>query len=94
MTEQVRFRIDRNLVREAQKVCEDLGMTPTQAVSMFFAQLIKVRGLPFRPSNFPALEEYASTTEQAPLAEAGARRELDADERAGKLMPFKGKLPS
>jgi addiction module RelB/DinJ family antitoxin len=37
MTEQVRFRINRDLVKEAEEVCQELGMTPSQAVSMFFA---------------------------------------------------------
>jgi len=94
MTEQVRYRINRNLVKRAEKVCDELGMTPTQAVSMFFAQLVKLGGLPFRPSSFPALEEYGATMADAQAAEAKAREELDADERAGRLVPFKGKLPS
>ena len=94
MTEQVRYRINRNLVKRAEKVCDDLGMTPTQAVSMFFAQLVKLGALPFRPSSFPALEEYGATVADAQAAEARAREELDADERAGRLVTFKGKLPS
>ena len=94
MTEQVRYRINRNLVKRAEKVCDELGMTPTQAVSMFFAQLVKLGGLPFRPSSFPALEEYGASMADAQAAEAKAREELDADERAGRLVPFKGKLPS
>jgi len=60
---------------------------------MFFAQMVKVGGVPFRPSNFPALEEYGVTLAEAEAAEARARRELDADEKAGKLVEFKGKLP-
>ena len=94
MTEQVRYRINRNLVKRAEKVCDELGMTPTQAVSMFFAQLVKLGGLPFRPSNFPALNEYGATVADAQAAEARAREELDADEKAGRLVTFKGKLPS
>jgi addiction module RelB/DinJ family antitoxin len=50
MTEQVHFRIERNLVKRAKRICAHLGITPTQAVSMFFAQLVRNRGLPFRPS--------------------------------------------
>jgi addiction module RelB/DinJ family antitoxin len=94
MTEQVRYRINRSLVKKAERVCGDLGMTPTQAVSMFFAQLVKLGALPFRPSNFPALEEYGATVADAETAEAKARKELDADEKAGRLVTFKGKLPS
>jgi len=28
---------------------------------MLFTQLVKLRGLPFRPSEFPALEEYGAS---------------------------------
>jgi addiction module RelB/DinJ family antitoxin len=56
MTEQVHYRIDRALVKKAKKVCGDLGITPTQAVSMFFAQLVKARGFPFRPTTQPPME--------------------------------------
>jgi addiction module RelB/DinJ family antitoxin len=92
MTEQVRYRIDCNLVREAEKVCEDLGMSPTQAVSMFFAQLVKLRGLPFRPSGFPALDEYGVSLAEAEAAVEMAKRELAADAKAGRLVEFTGKL--
>jgi addiction module RelB/DinJ family antitoxin len=51
MTEQVHYRIDRKLVKRAKRICGDLGITPTQAVSMFFAQLVRSRGLPFRPTS-------------------------------------------
>ena len=46
---------------QAERVCEDLGLSPTQAVSLFFAQLVKLGALPFRPSTFPALDEYGAT---------------------------------
>jgi antitoxin component of RelBE/YafQ-DinJ toxin-antitoxin module len=93
MTEQVRFRIEKDLVARAEKVCADLGLTPTQAVSMFFAQLVKLGGLPFRPSAFPVLEEYGVSLSQAEAATGAARRELQADDKAGRFVEFKGKLP-
>ena len=93
MTEQVRYRIDKKLVKEAEKVCQELGLAPSQAVSMFFAQLVRVGGLPFRPSKFPTLDEYGATLAEAEAAEAHARRELRADEKAGRLVEFRGKLP-
>ena len=92
MTEQVRYRIDKKLVKEAERVCKEIGLSPSQAVSMFFAQMVKVGGVPFRPTSFPALEEYGATLAEAEAAELQARRELDADERAGRLLEFKGKL--
>lgn len=88
MNEQIRLRIDGQLVEEADAVCKEIGITPTAAVSMFFAQLVKLRALPFRPSNFPALDEYGVTLEQATAAEDAALKEI----RAGKTKEFSGKL--
>jgi addiction module RelB/DinJ family antitoxin len=93
MTEQVRYRIDKNLVREAGKVFESIGVPPSAAVSMFFAQVVNQRGLPFRPAEFPALEEYGATLGDVVRVEREARAELAADKEAGRLVEFKGKLP-
>ena len=92
MTEQIRLRIDRRLVEEADEVCREMGITPTAAVSMFFAQMVKLRGLPFRPSDFPALDEYGVTLAQATAAEDSALAEISAARKAGKLKAFSGKL--
>lgn len=93
MTEQVRYRIDKNLVRAAAKVFDAMGVTPSAAVSMFFAQVVNQRGLPFKPSEYPALEEYGATLEEVARAEREARMELAADKQAGRLVEYKGKLP-
>jgi hypothetical protein len=60
---------------------------------MFFAQLVKLQTLPFRPSEFPALEEYGATLADSEAAEARMRKELEADRKAGKVIEFTGKLP-
>ena len=93
MTEQVRYRIDKKLVREAGKVFDAIGLPPSTAVSMFFAQVVHQRGLPFKPAEFPALEEYGANLEDVARAERDARTELAADKQAGRLVEFKGKLP-
>ena len=93
MTEQIRYRIDRELVRKARKVCRDIGMTPTQAVSAFFAQMVNIGGLPFRPSSYPALEEYGVTPAQAEAALAPITKELRQEFEAGQMVEFKRKLP-
>jgi addiction module RelB/DinJ family antitoxin len=92
MTEQIRLRIDKELAEEADEVCREIGITPTAAVSMFFAQMVKLRGLPFRPSDFPALEEYGVTLAQATAAEDSALAEMASSRKAGKLETFTGKL--
>jgi addiction module RelB/DinJ family antitoxin len=93
MTEQVRYRLDKKLVREAEQVCQELGLAPSQAVSMFFAQLVKLRAVPFRPSEFPALEEYGATLPEADAAEAAALDEIMIGHKTGKVFRFTGKLP-
>ena len=92
MTEQIRLRIDTDLAEEADEVCREIGITPTAAVSMFFAQMVKLRGLPFRPSDFPALDEYGVTLAQATVVEDSALAEIALSRKAGKLTPFTGKL--
>jgi addiction module RelB/DinJ family antitoxin len=92
MTEQIRLRIDKRLAREAEAVCRKLGMTPTAAVSMFFAQMVKLGGLPFRPTDFPALDEYGVTVADAETAEDTALAEIEADRKAGRLVEFNGRL--
>jgi len=92
MTEQIRLRIDSQLAEEADVVCREIGITPTAAVSMFFAQMVKLRGLPFRPSDFPALDEYGVTLAQATAAEDSALAEIALSRKAGKLETFTGKL--
>jgi addiction module RelB/DinJ family antitoxin len=92
MTEQIRLRIDRQLAAEAHDICREIGITPTAAVSMFFAQMVKLRGLPFRPSDFPALDEYSVTLDQASLAEDAALAEIASSRETGGLKPFAGAL--
>jgi addiction module RelB/DinJ family antitoxin len=92
MTEQIRLRIDSQLAEEAGVVCREIGITPTAAVSMFFSQMVKLRGLPFRPSDFPALDEYGVSLAQATAAENSALAEIAASRKTGRLAPFNGKL--
>jgi hypothetical protein len=59
---------------------------------MLFAQLVRLRALPFRPSEFPALEEYGATLAEAEAAEDRALKEIESDRKAGKVVRFTGKL--
>ncbi len=93
MSEIARTRIDAKLKREAEAVLDEIGLSPRAALEMFYAQIIKLRGLPFRPSAFPVLEEYGVTLAQASRAEASATSELDAERKAGRMQTFTGKLP-
>jgi addiction module RelB/DinJ family antitoxin len=92
MTEQVRYRIDRDLVRKAEEVGKELGVSPSQLISLFFSQLVKLRALPFRPSEFPVLEEFGADLKQAESAENRALKEIAEERKAGRVFEFTGKL--
>jgi addiction module RelB/DinJ family antitoxin len=93
MSDIARSRIDSGLKREAEAVLMEIGLTPRTALELFYAQVVKLRGLPFRPSAFPVLEEYGVTGAQATAAVDSAIKELDADRKAGRMQTFTGKLP-
>jgi antitoxin component of RelBE/YafQ-DinJ toxin-antitoxin module len=82
MTEQVRYRIERCLVREAEKARDELGLSPSLVISMTFAQPVRLRASPFRLSEFQGLEEHVATLAEADAAEEGALREIDRDRQA------------
>ena len=92
MSETVRIRIKPQLARDAAAVCEKIGISPSAAVSLFFAQMVKAGGLPFRPSEFPALEDYGATLAEATAAEDRALAEMSRDRKAGKTKRFTGEL--
>lgn len=89
MSEIYRSRIKPELKRDAEAVLKEIGMSPRAALEIFYAQIIKLRALPFVPSQFPVLQEYGATLEQANAAEEEALRELTADKAA---YVFKGKF--
>ena len=93
MSDIARTRIDSELKRQAEAVLAEIGLKPRAALELFYAQIIKLHGLPFRPSAFPVLEEYGVTVEQAGRAVDAAAVELDADRKAGRMQTFTGKLP-
>jgi addiction module RelB/DinJ family antitoxin len=92
MSNTARARIDPALKREAEAILERVGLSPTMAIRTFYAQVVKVRGLPFRPSEFPVLEEYGATLPQAIAAEDAVIAEFTAARKAGKVRKFTGKL--
>ena len=48
-TATVTVRLDPKVKREALKALEKLGITTSQAVTMYFNQISAEKGLPFRP---------------------------------------------
>ena len=46
-TEMIRVRMESELKQEAEKIFSALGLTPTEAITLFYRQVISCRGLPF-----------------------------------------------
>ena len=93
MTEQLRIRLDKDLIAKGGRVLSDIGLTPTQAVAVFYTRLVKMGRMPFPLSANPVLDEYGVTEDEADRAIAKAMQEVEADDKAGQLVEFKGKLP-
>jgi DNA-damage-inducible protein J len=74
-TATVRARIEPGVKEEAERILEELGLSPTQALVAFYRAIIRARGLPF------ALREPNATTKAAMLdARAGrVTRHADVD---------------
>lgn len=70
-TSSVLIRIDDNLKQQAFRVFEEYGMTATQAVKMFFAQVAKTHSIPLS-LNYQAAEPNEET--QQAMLEARENR--------------------
>jgi addiction module RelB/DinJ family antitoxin len=46
-TEMFRCRIDKKLIKKANRVAHDIGTTPGEIVRLLFTQLVKRRAIPF-----------------------------------------------
>lgn len=43
----VRARVDAKLKRDSENILRQLGLSQTEAIRMFFTQIVRRRGLPF-----------------------------------------------
>jgi len=46
-TESIRARIEPDVKRSAESILSSLGMSPTEAITLLYRQIILTRGLPF-----------------------------------------------
>ena len=84
--------METELKKQAEKILKNIGCDPAAAVSMFYAQVIRIGGLPFRPSEFPALDEYGATLQDSDKAEAAVIADFSKKIKTGEFFEFKGKL--
>jgi DNA-damage-inducible protein J len=69
----IRARVEPALKRDAEAVLDKLGMTPTEAITLFYKQVTLYRGLPF-PVRIPN-----AATRKA-LQEARSRKKIESFE--------------
>jgi DNA-damage-inducible protein J len=72
-TETIRARVEPRLKREAEAVLKKIGLTPSEAITLFLTQVKLAKGLPF-PIRVPNAE-----TRRA-LREARERKDLETYE--------------
>jgi DNA-damage-inducible protein J len=72
-SETIRARVEPRLKHDAEAVLDRLGMTPTEAITLFYKQVTLYRGLPF-PVRIPNI-----ATRKA-LREARSRRNIESFE--------------
>jgi DNA-damage-inducible protein J len=75
-SEMIRARVEPALKHEAETVLDKLGMTPTEAITLFYKQVTLYRGLPF-PVRIPN-----AATRKA-LREARSRKNIESFESIG-----------
>jgi DNA-damage-inducible protein J len=72
-SQMIRARVEPRLKHDAEAVLDELGMTPTEAITLFYKQVTLYRGLPF-PVRIPN-----ATTRKA-LREARSRKNIESFE--------------
>ena len=63
------MRIDDDLKKAVDNICEDIGITTSAAVTMFLKQMVRVNGIPFEVKADP----FYSAENLAALAESLAQ---------------------
>lgn len=82
-TTDLHIRIDSDLKSEAEAVFEDLGVSPSNAVSIFYKQVVMQGGIPFQ-----VVKHYKNATDLETMTNAELDLELQKgmnDYRAGRV---------
>ena len=76
----IRARVEPELKREAEELFSSLGLTTTEAITLFYRQVTLHRGLPFsvRIPNSETVEALEQARDREGLTEYGSLNELKA----------------
>jgi DNA-damage-inducible protein J len=80
-TAQINTRIDNATKKEAVKILHSLGLTTSQAITMFFKQIIYTRGIPFelKIPNDTTIETFRKTDANKDLHRVSSVDELSKE---------------
>jgi len=80
-TAQINTRIDNTTKKEAVKILHSLGLTTSQAITMFFKQIIYTRGIPFelKIPNDTTIETFRKTDANKDLHRVSSVDELSKE---------------
>ena len=79
-TEMIRARVEPELKREAEELFSSLGLSTTEAITLFYKQVTLHQGLPFqvRMPNAETVEALEQARDRRRLTEYGSLEELKA----------------
>ena len=79
-TEMIRARVEPELKREAEELFSSLGLSTTEAITLFYKQVTLHQGLPFavRMPNAETVEALEQARDRRGLTEYGSLDELKA----------------
>ena len=80
-TEMIRARVEPELKREAERLFSELGLSATDAITLFYKQVTLHRGLPFsvRMPNVETVEALQQTRDGDGLTEHADLEDLKAE---------------
>lgn len=83
-TANINVRIEAPLKDEAEAILETLGLSRSQAITLFYKQIVLQKGLPF-DIKIPGIPDFSSLSDEEILIEI--QKGID-DIKKGKTIPF------
>lgn len=65
MLTNINIRVDENVKRQAEQICQELGMNLSTAVNIFLRQTVRVGGIPFDVRLTPSAQTLAAMDDAA-----------------------------
>ena len=84
----IRARVDGKHARAAREILSNIGLKPSDAVSMLMAQIVARRGMPFAVQEEGyayAMSEYGATPQEVDAASKRMDRNIARERKAGTI---------